>query len=424
MLNQTYKDIDIIVADNASTDETSQFVSSIKDSRLKYIRRLVNLGDWGNYADIIKNSQADFLFITHDDDLVDPDYIERCMASFMADREVCAIGTNVRIIDGGGKVVQPHLYDLGADLVFEKASYVIEFIKSGFWIPPSTVGLRWSSKTRFTLIPKDRKFKENPAGSNADVFLICLLNLVGKVKFIGQPLASYREHGNQMSMKDNFTNSISTLYAALERLHKRRRVSSVLPMIQEAKYTTLIKESLLTEGSVVVDQMMSIVKKWLTSSNGIHHSHFLNVLIMLLDLPFQVLGERDDIATSTDAALLRWAGCDRTGKHGPFKRILSDLPAGQVAIFGSMPIAALLSIDALNRGIQISAFLDGNKSRQGQRLHGIEIVPHSWLSNHPVDYVMVSSEKDKFESVKNMLTNNTGTKAKILYWKEELDQGQ
>ena len=46
---QTYENLEIIVADNCSTDNTSQVIKNYNDERLQYIRHDKNLGPNGNF---------------------------------------------------------------------------------------------------------------------------------------------------------------------------------------------------------------------------------------------------------------------------------------------------------------------------------------------------------------------------------------
>ena len=53
VLAQSYDEFHLLVADNASTDETPEIVGSYEDSRLEYVHRPENLGLLGNFADVL-----------------------------------------------------------------------------------------------------------------------------------------------------------------------------------------------------------------------------------------------------------------------------------------------------------------------------------------------------------------------------------
>lgn len=76
VLNQTYKDMKIIVLDNCSTDETEQVVATFKDSRIQYIRNSENLGGVANWNMALDICETKYLNIFHDDDRMFPWMIE------------------------------------------------------------------------------------------------------------------------------------------------------------------------------------------------------------------------------------------------------------------------------------------------------------------------------------------------------------
>ena len=44
ILNQSVRDIEVIIVDDCSSDGTEDFVSSMKDDRIRYLRREKNMG--------------------------------------------------------------------------------------------------------------------------------------------------------------------------------------------------------------------------------------------------------------------------------------------------------------------------------------------------------------------------------------------
>jgi glycosyltransferase involved in cell wall biosynthesis len=68
VLNQTYQDFEIVVVDDASSDDTQKVVSLCRDERIKYIRHEVNKGDAGSRNTGIVHSHGDYVAFLDDDD--------------------------------------------------------------------------------------------------------------------------------------------------------------------------------------------------------------------------------------------------------------------------------------------------------------------------------------------------------------------
>lgn len=69
VLNQTYKNIELIVVDDCSTDDTEKTVKSIDDSRIKYIKLEKNLGACVARNKGIEISRGEFIAFNDSDDL-------------------------------------------------------------------------------------------------------------------------------------------------------------------------------------------------------------------------------------------------------------------------------------------------------------------------------------------------------------------
>lgn len=78
ILAQTHNDLQLVVLDNASGDDTEAVVRSYmkKDSRVKYHCHAENLGMLGNYAYAFDNLETPYFNILSDDDYVHPDFLE------------------------------------------------------------------------------------------------------------------------------------------------------------------------------------------------------------------------------------------------------------------------------------------------------------------------------------------------------------
>lgn len=85
IINQDYDNIEIIISDDASSDDTESIVKEIiretPERNIKYIKRDLNLGNIANYHDTLKNIVTGeyVLNLDGDDFLIDMTYIRSCV---------------------------------------------------------------------------------------------------------------------------------------------------------------------------------------------------------------------------------------------------------------------------------------------------------------------------------------------------------
>lgn len=71
LINQTYKNFEIVVTDDGSSDDTSEIISSINDRRIKYYKFSENRGMYEAQRNCIDKSHGDYIvFLDSDDELV------------------------------------------------------------------------------------------------------------------------------------------------------------------------------------------------------------------------------------------------------------------------------------------------------------------------------------------------------------------
>ena len=101
-LSQTYGNIEIIVSDNCSEDNTKEIVENFRDSRIRYFRHEKNIGANNNFNFCLNQAQGKYFMLLSDDDLIDADMIETCITAEDG-KSAGIISTGVRIIDGTGR---------------------------------------------------------------------------------------------------------------------------------------------------------------------------------------------------------------------------------------------------------------------------------------------------------------------------------
>jgi glycosyltransferase involved in cell wall biosynthesis len=77
LLAQTVSGFELVVVDNASSDETAETVRACADPRLRYVRNPENLGSRGNWNRCLEVSGGEYVAICHDDDTYAPAFVER-----------------------------------------------------------------------------------------------------------------------------------------------------------------------------------------------------------------------------------------------------------------------------------------------------------------------------------------------------------
>jgi glycosyltransferase involved in cell wall biosynthesis len=93
VLSQTYQNIEVIVSDDESTDGTWEYLSAIKDPRVRAIRQKSKLGMVPNFNAVLEQATGELFMLLSDDDLLEPTAIEKLSAPFWAGSEGKAAST-------------------------------------------------------------------------------------------------------------------------------------------------------------------------------------------------------------------------------------------------------------------------------------------------------------------------------------------
>jgi len=103
-LAQTYQNVEVLVADNCSTDDTQRVVAEVGGGRVKYVKQPTNLGSQGNYNSLVERATGEYFLMLHDDDRIDPDFVEACVST-MGERRPGLVRTGTRVVDAQDRVV-------------------------------------------------------------------------------------------------------------------------------------------------------------------------------------------------------------------------------------------------------------------------------------------------------------------------------
>lgn len=110
ILNQTFKDFELIISDNASTDRTAEICQAYaaKDSRIRYSRVDRNRGAAWNQSRVMELAQGKYFMLQAHDDLRAINYLEKTVAVLEADPDVVLCHSWTRKIDDRSEFLEDH----------------------------------------------------------------------------------------------------------------------------------------------------------------------------------------------------------------------------------------------------------------------------------------------------------------------------
>jgi glycosyltransferase involved in cell wall biosynthesis len=122
LLAQTFRDFELIIADNASTDGTAAICQEYagRDSRIRYVRNEVNIGANPNFNRLVALARAPYFKLANADDLCHPELLARCVSVLDHHPEAVLCYARAQLIDEQGHVIRDH--DDNLDLRSSRAS--------------------------------------------------------------------------------------------------------------------------------------------------------------------------------------------------------------------------------------------------------------------------------------------------------------
>jgi glycosyltransferase involved in cell wall biosynthesis len=187
LLAQTYEDIEFVISDNGSSDETEEICleAASRDARITYLRSPTNRGASWNYRNVAdQTSGRYFKWATHDD-LLAPTYIERCVAVLEeAPPSVALVYPRTRIIDEHGSTVRD--YDDNLDIRDPMPHQRLGRLVANIVMSNASFGL-----IRRSTIDRSRLLDSFPS---ADYVMMAEFAMLGQFWEIPESLFFRREH--------------------------------------------------------------------------------------------------------------------------------------------------------------------------------------------------------------------------------------
>ena len=117
LLGQTFKDFELIISDNASTDATEDIckVYAGADTRIRYFRNETNMGAGWNIRRVFSLATGKYFKWAACDDLYEPAFLEKCINALEANSSYVLAHARTRVIDDRGAFIEYYNWPMRTD---------------------------------------------------------------------------------------------------------------------------------------------------------------------------------------------------------------------------------------------------------------------------------------------------------------------
>jgi abequosyltransferase len=187
IVSQLTDECEVVVSDNASTDETALTVESFlnQSAKIRYIRQIKNHGVDRNYDFAVEAAVGEFCWLMADDDFVKPGAIARVLSELSPMRSFIFVNVEFRNFDMS-RLLQRRMLHISEDRVYkpDEADRLLVDLDIGAWYIGSYIFRRsvWLERDRARYY--DTLFVYYP--------VVFQKELPSDALLIAEPLVSYR----------------------------------------------------------------------------------------------------------------------------------------------------------------------------------------------------------------------------------------
>jgi glycosyltransferase involved in cell wall biosynthesis len=193
---QTYGDFEVVICDNASTDRTPEIAASwaARDSRFRVHRCTTNRGAAPNFNWCFELSGGEYFKWCAADDIIRPEYLERCVAALDAHPEASLAYSGAHDIDRNGRIIG-EIHDNRWPLRFDSSIVAHRFLDL---IATNHACISVFGLMRATALRRTRLIGSYAA---SDHVLLAEMALQGRFLRIGDDLLLHREHADRFTRR-------------------------------------------------------------------------------------------------------------------------------------------------------------------------------------------------------------------------------
>lgn len=287
-LSQTYKNIEIVVSDNDSTDNTLVIVNGYAagNPNIKVNKNDTNLGPVRNWRRCAENAKGDFAALLFSDDILLPDFVDSTLP-YLSDPAVGFVYSAVGKIDRDGNESSDDLfYKLAASGVYPMTQFIHGHLLLGDDMYPLSPGcsLFRADDIRKNLMEEisdelGADFMRHGAGPDLNVYLLCGLRYAS-FAYVCDKKVLFRGHEGNLSKsgKVNLAYALAKSWFASKFYAENRQTgiehfrAAHFWRLVRLGYAGLYKKSMSWDSSpwsmAYLDWISYLLKRLVRKSNG------------------------------------------------------------------------------------------------------------------------------------------------------------
>lgn len=207
-VSQTIENIEVIVVDNKSTDNTYAILQDFARSHpnVKVYQNETNLGPVRNWRNCLDYSTGEYVKILWSDDLIAPDYLEKTLPFLENNENVGFVftGSEVFYTDSGKRAEENAFGDTG---LYDTKIFIEGSLLGGsFPVSPGCALFRKHDLDKNLLVDVPNKigsdFKMHAIGNDVLMFLLTAKDY-SQFAFINEPLSFFRAHKESITISSD-----------------------------------------------------------------------------------------------------------------------------------------------------------------------------------------------------------------------------
>src|SRR4051794_37665769 len=189
-LSQTYPHFEVLVSNNASSDDTRTMLSNFSDQRMRVINQETNIGQLPNWNACVASAKGDYILLVSDDDRIAPWLLERCVRLIEQQPGLpCVVTLSDLLAASLGRTKPARASRLHGTSIREGTEILMDFLTDQITVTMCSVMMRTDLLRSRGGVPLDLPH-------TADVAAWAPLLLLGKSGFVNEACATFAYHRN------------------------------------------------------------------------------------------------------------------------------------------------------------------------------------------------------------------------------------